>query len=594
MFRIVRPWAVMGAAVLASLVGATAAVFAADLAFDPAVAASPPAPRNATVELLTQPVAAGNAVLRVQFDTRRGQAPLVIPGANGPTLLRDDGVAPDDKAGDGRHAAIVRINIEAFTQEQRRRIGLAGKVKTVPMFELRELRGFVPFRPSPIDRLQPGIPNLIDDFRGVPVKVDAARELLIRDPLVVEDPARTYDVCSGTGTPMGAWTFGRLMTEIANEPVTGIHPSDFVAHWLDEWMTDQTINGLLVPKRDVGLQAVLDAWPKLPDGRLDLAMAPFRLLAIVNRQDLRGNLAYGGSGDAGEARLVFGLLHCTDAPGDHFPNGQAQPTTVIFEYGIAKSSCPDVRSWAQQWTALGDLALGSPAYNAALQAITDQFTLRDANPSRLPNRSAINQVRTNDSVFSIFVSDSFWELRESRLLRKGAKQGLLENLTVAQTPDRSFQFTATLRDYINANSLQILAGTHVVPFSFPLVGGAPFRAGHHEPGAGEPWNANGIVDLEARHRFSLATCNGCHVGERVAEFLHIFPRNAGTSSQLSDFLTGANMPKADPVSGVNRSFNDLLERQMKLDATANMTCLKALDFPLEELFFRPLPSGFPH
>ena len=79
----------------------------------------------------------------------------------------------------------------------------ADKVKTVPVFDLRELRGFVPFRPSPIDRLKPGIPHPLDDFRGVPFKTDSARELLIRDPLVVEDPARTYDVCSGTGTPMG-------------------------------------------------------------------------------------------------------------------------------------------------------------------------------------------------------------------------------------------------------------------------------------------------------------------------------------------------------------------------------------------------------
>jgi hypothetical protein len=220
MFRTLRLWIATSVIVLIALGGATSSVWAADIAFDPAAAKSPPLPRNATVELLSQPTAGGNAILRVQFDTRRGKAPLVIQGAAGPTLLRDDGVAPDDKAGDGRHAAVVRINLGAFTLEQRRRIALARQVKTVPVFDLRELRGLVPFQPSPVERLKPGIPNLLDDFRGVPLEVDWPRELLIRDPLVVEDPARTYNVCDGTGTPMGAWTFGRLMTEIANEPAT--------------------------------------------------------------------------------------------------------------------------------------------------------------------------------------------------------------------------------------------------------------------------------------------------------------------------------------------------------------------------------------
>lgn len=579
---------------LLSLTMAVTAASAAEPAFDPALAKAPPVARSATLELLAKPDAAGNAVLRVQLERRRSPSPLVIPGPAGPTLLRDDGIAPDDRAGDGQHAAIVQVDVEAFAREQRRLIALAREVTTVPQFVQRELRGFAPWRPPQFDRLLPGVPVVLDKVHGFPVKLNAGRTLMVRDPAVVDDPTRTYDPCSGSGTPMGAWTFGRLMTEIANEPATGIHPSDLVQQWIGQWLSDLTINGMVVNNRAIGAQAVLDAWPKLVDGRLDLAQAPFRLLAIVNRQDLRGSQAYGGSGDAGEARLVFGLLNCTQIPGGHFPPGQVQQMTVIFEYGIARSTCPSVKAWAQQWQALSALVLGSPAYNAALQAITDQFTLRDANPARLPNRSAINQVRTNEFALSTFVSDSFWELRESKLQTKGPNIGRLRHATVAQTPDRAFQHTVTLRGYISEFNAEILAGTHVVPFSYPLVGGAPFRAGHFEPGAGSAWTTNGAVDLEARHRFGLATCDGCHVGEGVADFVHIAPRASGAQSALSDFLTGANMPKADPVSGVNRHFNDLLERQMKLDATANMTCMKARDFPAEELFFTPLPPAFTH
>ena len=66
--------------------------------------------------------------------------------------------------------------------------------------------------------------------------------------------------------------------------------------------------------------------------------------------------------------------------------------TVILEYGVNRHSCSGIREWARQWQDLGDLTLGSKQYRSALQALTDEVTLRDANPGQLPNRSAINQV----------------------------------------------------------------------------------------------------------------------------------------------------------------------------------------------------------
>jgi hypothetical protein len=563
---------------------ATSLVAAADLRFDPALAKAPPAVAQASIELLSRPVAAGNAVLRVRFVDKRAKSPVVVQGGGGPTLLRDDGMSPDEKAGDGLYAAIVNVNAEAVTRERQRRLSLAPKVRETPVFRMRELLGWEPFRPTDNVRLVPGVPSLIDRFRGIALTVDASRELLVRDTSVVNEPGRTYDACTGAGTPMGAWTFGKLMTEIANTPATGIDAADLVEHWLDEWMTDQAINGWTVPNRSVGVTRVLDAWPRLPGGKLDLAQAPFRLLAIVNRLDLRSNAFY-GSGDAGEGRLVFGLLNCSPAP--QFP--EVQQFTVIFEYGIPRTGCLEVRDWAQQWHALGSLAIGSAAYNAALQAITDQFTLRNLNPSRLPNRSAINQVRTNEFALATMPADTFWQLREGKLI----KTGWLDHGTVAQTPDRTFRLTTTLRDFVNDNTPAILAGTHQVPLEYPAAG-HPFRAGFIEPGAGFAWDAAGIADLEARHRFSLATCNGCHTAETATAFLHIEPRASGSASQLSDFLTGANMPKTDPVSHVPRTFHDLLDRAQKLDLTANMSCFKTFDFPLEEIFFEPLPPAFAH
>jgi hypothetical protein len=55
------------------------------------------------------------------------------------------------------------------------------------------------------------------------------------------------------------------------------------------------------------------------------------------------------------------------------------------------------------------------------------------------------------------------------------------------------------------------------------------------------WNAPGLEPrlLDARHLFSLTTCNGCHGGEtKTSEFLHVAPRDVGERSVLSGFLTG--------------------------------------------------------
>jgi hypothetical protein len=130
-----------------------------------------------------------------------------------------------------------------------------------------------------------------------------------------------------------------------------------------------------------------------------------------------------------------------------------------------------------------------------------------------------------------------------------------------------------------------------VPLSY---GGGPFRGGGVQPGAGWAWDSDGILNLEARHAFSLATCNSCHTAETDTEFVHIENREAGAASQLSDFLTGNDMPKTDPVSDVPRHFHDLLDRQAKLDAAANLSCLASDDFAVEELFGPHLPPAFVH
>jgi hypothetical protein len=568
--------------------------------YDPALGRSPPKVDSAAIALLAKPGAAGNATLRVRFakGTELKVPSLIINGGLGPTPLRDDGVYPDEKPGDGVFHATVNLDTEQLTAERERRIKLSDKFPSLPRFDGRSLLEWVPYLPPPRLKLEPNLWQPIDAFTGFPDTVDPERELLIRHVSVVEDPLRTYEPCNGTGTPMGAWTFGKLMTEIANQPVTGIPPEVLVEVWVNHWMSDLSINGFTVRGRPVGAQALLDRWPRNAYGKLDLSRSPFRLLAIVNRQDLRGSTLYGASG-AGEARLVFGAVDC--ARGSSWPP-QAQGFTVSFEYGVPKSGCADVRDWARQWHNLGTLVFGSPAYNTALQAITDQFTLRDLNPAQLPNRSAIRQVRTNESVLLSGVDwEQDWQLRESRLLFGG----LLVHATVAQSPDPGLWLWGTtetvgtaLRDFVNANTPDILADRHTVPLQYPA--GSPFLGG---TAVNASLRADGIANMEARRKFSLATCGACHGVEtrtgtwqawQTWKFTHIRPRAIGAESLLSDFLTGANMPLSTPRSGELRTYHDLLERQARLDATANMSCGAKTVFAIDELFLRPLGPAFVH
>jgi hypothetical protein len=392
---------------------------------------------------------------------------------------------------------------------------------------------------------------------------------------VVENPARTFNPCTGAGTPMGAWTFGKLMEDMANTPATGIPAPSFVRRWLNEWEVPQTVNGQITPARINIQNEIIDPWQAVSGGPgmpLDLSLAPFRLLAIVNRVDLRQNAVYGG-GSAGEGRFVFGAvdLHNNCAP---------LQFTVIFEYGVPKKGCFAVRDWGKQWLNLQSLVLGSPAYNAALQAITDQFAAAGANPMKLPNMSALNQLRTNEIALA-----APWELREFQLNRPGPAAGLLDQVTVKQTPRLGFNHTDVLANYVNTNAADILLSHHTVPDEFP-VPGVPFLAADGPTPGGLFWDGPAvppgpdIVPADARHMFSLNTCNGCHAGETATAFTHIHPAPFGVPAGLSGFMTGINV--ADPADGAPvRHFDDLARRAKDLDALVNSSCLF-------ELFHLPL------
>jgi hypothetical protein len=393
--------------------------------------------------------------------------------------------------------------------------------------------------------------------------VKSGKELFITDVSVVDDCIRTTwtgSCLTSAATPAtrGAWTVGKLLEGIFGTTNAATLSTQTI-NWLNQWATLKTINGDPVPARTAVASQIIGPWLAASGGTtLDMKKAPFRLLAIVARLDLRQNAGYSGGTSAGEGRFVFGLL-------DEF--GNETNFLLILEYGLDATDCHAVLDWANAWHGLGAFSFG-PGYNAALQAVTDRFTAIGASPGK-PNGSAINQVRTND-----FFLDFPWELRQFQLdpnVRSLQKPLVLT--TVAQTPASSRQATAAISTYVNANEPVILAHQQVVPL---IWNGKPFLGGAAPHSLdlgwdGPPPQCTSITNPQARHAFSLDTCSGCHGQETGVFFKHVEPRSFGSASTLSTFLTGGS---ATDLCSLTHTFGDINRRRVDLCQLLEKSCIE--------------------
>ncbi|MBN4080535.1 hypothetical protein JYT31_02615 [Beggiatoa alba] len=381
-----------------------------------------------------------------------------------------------------------------------------------------------------------------------PHSVVVDRELMITDLSVVE---------SVHTNPGGRWTFEHLITQMMPQAnPTAQQKSDFVLNWLSLWTSIQSVNGFSVAARNFIQSSIIDPWLLASGGTgtLDLSLAPFRLLAIVNRLDLAQRDTSGNVLNAGEGRFVFGVLDSS---------GFQLQFTMIFEYGLPATTEGELNNWIADWhqLSLEEFSATNPAYNNALLVLTDRFVAKNANPGK-PNGSALNQLRSNEIALS-----SPWELREFML---SSVTGELQQVTVKDNPDLSVNNTTSMRDFINNNTTAILNGNFSIPDTFQ---GQPFVAGAsiNTLGLSSVLRADGITNNGARHKLSLNTCMGCHGRETNTGFLHVNPRSLGFEAFLSGFLKGDINSQAitvlDPIDNTARQFFDLDARRI------NMECL---------------------
>ena len=401
--------------------------------------------------------------------------------------------------------------------------------------------------------------------------VQTPSQLMITHLKVVEDPVRTNPRQGKRAT----WSFKYLMEQMAGSR----DPAEFTLQWLQQWENDQFINGHLVTARPNIRTLVIDPWLAASGGRkLDLNKAPFKLLAIVNRMDMREHDAQGKVTTAGEGRFVFGVLGADGKPLPPAAGTAPGGFTVILEYELLATNMRELGDWVKQWKDLSKYTLGSAQYNKALESLTRRFTDSGRAPGK-PNQNAINQIRTNEIALR-----PAWELREFAI---DGGNGLLQQKTVTATPD-SIQFNGTegLTQLINDNEASILGNTFTLDSSHEAASSisGPFQATDFadfglrtfktnllfEPFYDIPWSATGIRNNNARHQFALNTCNGCHRDETATGFLHIgfpkehsLPTSLGKPAALSAFLTGGQA--TDPVDATAlRQFAELTRRQTDL------------------------------
>lgn len=578
----------------------------------------PPIAEDFIVQKLERPDANGNNILfQAVFDKEnprlKGITTFVVQPSEGTkVLLRDDGKEGDEVADDRIFSAFIKdepttlteiFNIKNKTIERNNQILTFFSGRSVVKEKVKPI-DIETFINGEAIAIGGGIanatvePSVFDQLKG--------NSLVITDLAVVQDPTRTFNPCSATGAVNGVWTFKSLMTNIAIQgatpALTSVNADAFVINWVDTELFGQKslANGDITtpPVRDNLTNAAspkrkfIAAWlknssPTTPVTQVNinnwktllvnkLQFFPVRLLAIVNRLDLRGNFGYaGGTTNAGEGRFVFCFMDSNDNC-NSFNNGPGT-LTIILEYGIPISSCGALKTYAQQWYKLKDLTLGTGIYNKALQNVTNVFTKINADPSRpTNNNSALNHLRSNEFIMVP------WNIRDFKI---NGNTGQLNLIHPDLEPRNEANNNTPLAIFVNSTPAIASDGIYAIPDAIKGVDAqipSPFLF----------WNGLAITNDLARHKLSLNTCSGCHAGETKNIFTHIKPANFGFQASLSSFITGlgndddngdidtdpmgtftvkdpANRPSASPTL---RGFNELLRRANDLETLINTAC----------------------
>ncbi len=337
---------------------------------------------------------------------------------------------------------------------------------------------------------------------------------------------------------------------------------------------------------------VQDLWPGLSSN--DVGNGPFRLLAVVNRMDLAGDVDERGIIDAakdprnfGEARLIFGLIDK-----EYEANtGKPYPMTFIIEYRLPALDAnynviegydfagklfsqaewqTQMQRWGKVWRQLSKWDPTSGAQSVAYREYLTKLVARFARPENFVALRANLEMNRDGK--------TEYELREWYMLKannwvliprkpRDEPYACGDNTDLARIVEH---YWSPARGDLNMARVTPANPTNVVGYNIPrTVKQSPVTIGATL--AGCPVNANGVPTLfemkaqpgeenritaafgrakadfvwrmptaseDGRHQFAIRTCTGCHSKEAGVFGFHVLPRMAGGRAKLSTFLTG--------------------------------------------------------
>lgn len=551
-------------------------------------------------------------------------------------VMQDNGVYPDVRAKDGIFSTIINEDPDVFSAELAQRYinlnskgyamqftGHSGKIIKVHDIKPFNFDGFNQFQEIEVLAVFVEGTSSCDTDDNSIIKQNS---LLITDIDVVENQSMTYNVITESGNPQGAWTFGQLIKNMAGGYADEANPTqaeltqvrEFIKQWIIQFSTEYTINNRTSPTIDKApiLWHIINPWIKktkedlnpndgtittlnnwqniwdsfsVTDGGQEintlLKNAPFKLSAIVNRIDLRGNAGYSGAvNNAGETRFIFSLVQTlpnqtspnaiTNLGKPPWHNNTAEGAdvgarmdwrgmNVILEYANTQTTECDVKDLGQQWKDLSNYDINSNNYLVVLQNITNLVTSRNANPNGV-NGSAISQVRTSSKLFTIGNSSPNnvwepmnWEFREFRL----NSSGLLVNRATRNMPfeNNNYKRNSTSNAWFNSgfsssgivnwiygvngpsHKFSVMNGNHNIPEhllqpsselkeELQTYYGLGFWSNDFPDDVYDDATYTSFAspqEKEIRHQLSLNTCSGCHAGETKTMFSMIQPLGYG-------------------------------------------------------------------
>ncbi len=264
----------------------------ADVKLNPLFIIDPPIATEVNISELKDPNDFGNLLYEAVLPREKIKADVLALMVNDSNkiVLHDDGKNGDRILGDGIFSTIMNINTDSLgmflndrakdakqlIDKKQSLFKFAGRLQfPVEKNLLASLNRFAIEGREKINFRNKVslIPGLIIPLLSPVTETFKHNSLTVTDPLVIDDPSRTFNPCTNAGTAGGVWTFGKLMTDMAN--TSGATPENFVLNWLNTWNAVQTVNSDNIPNRNIN--TIINNWHTLcggPAAPLDVNKAP--------------------------------------------------------------------------------------------------------------------------------------------------------------------------------------------------------------------------------------------------------------------------------------------------------------------------------